>query len=91
MNINITEYAFASTNNHDPRRKRALLLHKKERGKIVGKMSTKGYSVVPTRLFISNSGFAKITIAIAKGKKLYDKRESIKKKDERRREQRGEE
>ncbi len=90
VNGMISEYGGANKFNHEPRRKRKLLLHKKEMGKIVGKMAQKGYSVIPLKIYF-RKGRAKVLLGLAKGKKLYDKRESIKARDEKRRDARGEE
>ena len=83
-NMNISEYAQASTNNHEPKRDRKLLLNKLELRKLRKKIDQKGLSIVATRLYISQRGFAKLNIALAKGKKIYDKRESLKNKDSKR-------
>ncbi len=91
INSNITEYKGANKFNHDPKRKRKLLLHKKQLDKIAGKMQIQGYSAVPIKIFFNKKNFAKVLIGLGRGKKLYDKRETIKKRDENRRNQRGEE
>lgn len=83
-NMNISEYFYGSYNNHDARRDRKLLLQKKELKKIERLVKDSGYTIVPTRLFINDKGLAKLVIAIAKGKKQYDKRQSIKEKDDKR-------
>lgn len=80
-NMNISEYKEASLNNHAPKRERKLLLKKSEIEKIVSKLKNKGFTLIPTLLYINEKGFAKLQIYIAKGKKLYDKRESLKTKD----------
>lgn len=80
-NMNISEYKEASLNNHAPKRERKLLLKKSEITKIISKLKNKGFTLIPTLLFINENGFAKLQIHIAKGKKLYDKRESLKTKD----------
>lgn len=79
--MNISKYNEGTYYNHDPLRDRKLLLTKKELKKLQEKLKDQGLTIVPTRLFISDRGFAKLDIALAKGKKLYDKRESIKEKD----------
>ena len=79
--LNISEYAFGNVNNHDPKRKRKLLLNKREINQIKKKVSEKKLSIIPLNLFISDRGFAKIEIALCKGKKIYDKRESVKKRE----------
>ncbi|PKO18620.1 MAG: SsrA-binding protein [Chloroflexi bacterium HGW-Chloroflexi-10] len=81
MNAHIAPYESASYFNHDPKRKRRLLLHKKEVSKMWNEVRQKGVTIVPVKLYIKN-GLAKIEIAIAKGKKLYDKRDSIAKRDQ---------
>jgi SsrA-binding protein len=79
--LQITEYNKASNYyNHDPLRNRKLLLHKREMKKIAAKMDDNS-TIVPLQLFINKGGWAKLEIAVAKGKKLYDKRESIKKRE----------
>jgi len=80
-NMHIAEYSYASTNNHAPRQERKLLLNKKELKKLLIKTNERGYTIIPTMLFINEKGLAKLDIALARGKKLYDKRETIKKKD----------
>ena len=80
-NLHIAEYKEGTYNNHDPKRLRKLLLHKKELRKLEGKSKEKGLTIIALRLFINDRGFAKIEISLAKGKKLYDKREDLKKKD----------
>ncbi len=80
-NMNISEYKEASLNNHVPKRDRKLLLKKSEISKIVSKLKNKGFTLIPTLLFINEKGFAKLQIHVAKGKKLFDKRESLKEKD----------
>lgn len=80
-NLNISAYDYGTVYNHDPLRERKLLLQKRELKKIEGKLKDKGLTIVPTRLFISDNGYAKLDIAVAKGKKLFDKREAIKKRD----------
>lgn len=80
-NLHITEYSEASFRNHDPLRERKLLLNKTEINKLIKKIKDAGLTIIPVRLFINDKGFAKLEIALAKGKKLYDKREDIKKRD----------
>ena len=82
-NVHISPYKEGNIYNHKPDRVRKLLLHKKEILKISGKIKKENYTIVPTELFLSR-GFAKIEIALAKGKKLYDKRETITKKTQER-------
>jgi SsrA-binding protein len=83
VNCHIAKYDQASIFNHDPKRKRKLLLHKKEIKEIWNSIRQKGLTVIPTILYLSN-GKAKIEIALAKGKKMYDKRESIARRDQER-------
>ncbi|MCK9481164.1 MAG: SsrA-binding protein SmpB [Bacteroidia bacterium] len=80
-NMHISEWKFGSYLNHDPLRSRKLLLTKKELRKLKKGIETEGYTIIPVRIFLSERGFIKIEIALAKGKKLFDKREDIKKKD----------
>ncbi len=80
-NFHITEYENASFRNHEPMRERKLLLTKHELQKWLRKVKDQGLTIVPIRLFISDKGFAKMDIALAKGKKAFDKREDIKKRD----------
>lgn len=81
-NMYIAEYSFGSYNNHQIRRDRKLLLNAKEIERLTSTTQMPGYTIIPTRLFINEKGFAKLVIAIAKGKKLYDKRQSIKERDD---------
>lgn len=79
--LHIAEYSHGTVNNHEPLRDRKLLLHKREIKKIEAKLKEKGYTLVPLRIFFNEKGFAKIEIGLAKGKKMHDKRESIRQKD----------
>jgi SsrA-binding protein len=83
INSHVAKYDAASIFNHDPKRKRRLLLHKKEIIKIWDTIRQKGVTVIPTILYLKN-GKAKIEIALARGKKMYDKRDSIAKRDQER-------
>ncbi len=83
-NLFISEYSQGSYYNHDARRERKLLLNKTEIRKIERRLSEKGFTLVPTRLYINERGFAKLEVALAQGKKMYDKRATIKEKDNRR-------
>ena len=83
-NLYVAEYFYGTYNNHVARRDRKLLLNKKEIRKIFDAIRTSGFTVVPTRLFVNEKGLAKLVIAIAKGKKEYDKRDSIRERDDRR-------
>jgi len=80
-NMHISEYRFGTTNNHLAVHDRKLLLNKKELRKLENKMKEKGYSIIPLRIFFNENGFAKMEIGLGKGKKHFDKRETIKKRD----------
>ena len=80
----IAEYQYGSYMNHVPKRLRKLLLNKKEINKISSALQNVGITLVPLKLYISDKGWAKIEIALAKGKKLHDKREELKQKDDKR-------
>jgi SsrA-binding protein len=79
--MHVSEYEWGSYSNHEPKRDRKLLLTKKELGKLLRKSQEKGLTIVAYRIFINDKGLAKLDIALAKGKKQYDKREDLKKKD----------
>jgi SsrA-binding protein len=79
--LHIAEYSHGTVTNHDPVRDRKLLLQKREIKKIEAKLKEKGYTLVPLRIFMNEKQLLKIEIGLAKGKKLHDKRESIKQKD----------
>lgn len=83
-NMHIAEYFYGSYNNHSACRERKLLLNKKELRKLEEAGKNPGFTIVPVRLFINEKGLAKLVVALAKGKKQYDKRESLKEKDDRR-------
>ena len=83
-NMHVAEYFYGSYNNHSARRERKLLLSKKELRNLQNEDKTPGFTIVPTRLFINEKGLAKLVIALAKGKKQFDKRQSLKEKDDRR-------
>lgn len=80
-NMHIAEYDFGSCNNHISKRDRKLLLHKKELEKLQKKIKEGGITIVPLKLFINDRGLAKLEISLAKGKKTFDKRETLKSKD----------
>ncbi len=80
-NTYIPEYKQSSYNNHDPRRLRKLLLNRKEINKLIGKINRDGFTVVPTRVYFNSKGIAKVNIAIGKGKKQHDKRQTKKQRD----------
>lgn len=83
VDAHISPYAQANIQNHDPLRDRKLLLHKRELKKLTGKITERGYSLVPLKMYFKR-GKVKLEMALARGKKTYDKREAIKKKDQRR-------
>jgi SsrA-binding protein len=87
-NMQVEEYDKATHYNHQPKQDRKLLLNKHEIRKLMNNMKDQGLSIIPLRLFLSDKGLAKIEIALAKGKKLFDKREDIKKRDVQRETQR---
>ena len=82
--MNVTEWSHGNIFNHDPIRERKLLLSKRELDKIDKALKDQGTTVVPTKLFISEKGWIKLNIAVAKGKKNFDKRQSLKEKDAKR-------
>lgn len=84
INATIEEYAFGNYYNHRPKAERKLLLNKKELKKLLKEVQNTGLTIIPLRLFINEKGYAKVDIALAKGKKLFDKRESIKDRDNKR-------
>ena len=84
VNMYIEEYAFGTRFNHRPRGSRKLLLNRKELKKLNKEVKNTGLTIIPLKLYINEKGFAKILIALAKGKKLYDKRETIKDRDNKR-------
>lgn len=79
--LHIAEYSFGNVNNHIAVRERKLLLNKKELRKLEAKLKEQGYTIVPLKIFFTEKGIAKLEIGLGKGKKLYDKRESIKQRD----------
>jgi SsrA-binding protein len=79
--LHIAEYSHGTVNNHEPLRDRKLLLQKREIKKIETKLKEKGFTLIPLRIFFNEKGLAKMEIGLAKGKKIHDKRESIRQKD----------
>ena len=79
--MHISEYEFGNYANHEPKRERKLLLNRQELDKLQKKLKNQGLTIVPLLLFINEKGWAKLEIAIAKGKKLHDKRDSLKEKN----------
>lgn len=84
INMTIQEYAYGNYYNHRPKAERKLLLNKRELKKLQKEVNNSGLTIIPLRLFLNEKGFAKLDIALAKGKKLYDKRETIKDRDNKR-------
>ncbi|KJF42760.1 MULTISPECIES: SsrA-binding protein SmpB [Draconibacterium] len=84
INLHIAEYELGTVNNHIAKRDRKLLLNKKEIEKLDKKVKESGLTIVPTKLFVNDRGLAKLEIALARGKKTYDKRETLKSKDAKR-------
>ncbi|GIN70865.1 SsrA-binding protein [Bacillus sp. J14TS2] len=82
-NVHISPYEQGNRYNHDPLRTRKLLLHRKEISKLIGESKEQGYSIIPLKIYIKN-GYAKVLIGLAKGKKKYDKREDLKRKEAKR-------
>jgi SsrA-binding protein len=80
-NLHIAEYRFGTTNNHLAVHDRKLLLNKKELRKLEGKLKDKGYTITPLRIFFNEKGLAKMEIGLGRGKKLHDKRDTIKQRD----------
>jgi SsrA-binding protein len=80
-NLHINPYSQAGYMNEEPDRIRKLLLHKKEINKIMGRVTQKNATLIPTKIYFNNRGFIKVELALATGKKLYDKRDAIKRKD----------
>ncbi len=78
-NLHISEYKEGSYNNHEPKRDRKLLLNKTELRKLQSKIKEKGTTIIPTRIYINERGYAKLEIGLARGKKTFDKRETLKK------------
>lgn len=84
VNMTVEEYKFGTHYNHKPKAERKLLLNKRELKKLEKEVKNSGLTIVPLKLFINDKGFAKLDIALARGKKLYDKRETIKDRDNKR-------
>lgn len=81
VNMNISPYEMGNIHNVDPMRKRRLLMHKREINKLIGYTTQQGYTLIPLKVYLNPRGFVKLEIGVAKGKKLYDKRETLAKKD----------
>jgi SsrA-binding protein len=80
VNVHISPYDFGNRENHEPKRDRRLLLHRREINKLLTKVSERGWTIVPLRMYLKN-GLAKIEIALVRGKRLYDKRDAIAERD----------
>ncbi len=80
-NLHISEYAFGTTQRHEPTQERKLLLHKKELKKLEGKTKEKGYTIIPLKIFFTEKNIAKLEIGLGKGEKVHDKRDSIKQRE----------
>lgn len=80
-NMHISEYKYGSDNNHPPRRLRKLLLKKRELNRLQQKVKEQGLTIIPVRMFVNERGFAKVDIALARGRRYFDKRDRIKEKD----------
>jgi SsrA-binding protein len=80
-NLHISEYAFGTYSNHEPMQERKLLLNKRELRKLENKITEKGYSIIPLKIFLAESGYFKMEIGLGKGKKSYDKRNTIKERE----------
>lgn len=83
VNTHIAPYQQASYSNHEPRRDRKLLLHRREINRLIGKLQEKGLTLVPLKIYLKNSR-AKVELGLARGKKLYDKRQTMRERDDRR-------
>jgi len=81
VKMHIAEYSHRGYSNHDPRRERKLLLSRRELDKLEAKVNARGFAIVPVRLYLAENGFAKLEISLAEGKRKYDKRESLKEKE----------
>ncbi len=81
INSHIAAYSNASYNNHEPERERKLLMNRKEIGKVHKKVKERGFSLIALRMYFNNKGFVKVEIALAKGKRLWEKKQKIKERD----------
>ena len=79
--LHISEYSYGTYNNHEPLQERKLLLNKRELRKLEARTTEKGYSIIPLKIFLTEKGFFKMEIGLGKGKKIYDKRETIKERE----------
>jgi SsrA-binding protein len=84
INCSISPYEPASRFNHDPRRERKLLLHRREIKRLIGKIKEKGLTLVPTKVFFNDKGKVKVEVSLGKGKRAYEKREAIRERDRKR-------
>lgn len=81
IDTHIAPYKQAGRSSHEPKRPRKLLMHRREINRLQGKVQEKGYTIVPLRFYLKNNKWAKVEIALARGKRLYDKRQAIRKRD----------
>ena len=79
--LHISEYSFGTYNNHEPMQERKLLLNRRELRKLEAKTKEKGYSIIPLKIFLTDKGLFKMEVGLGKGKKIYDKRETIKERE----------
>lgn len=79
--LHISEYSFGTYTNHEPMQERKLLLNKRELKKLEAKIKEKGYSIIPLKIFLTDKGWFKLEIGLGKGKKIYDKRQTIKERE----------
>ncbi len=81
INADIPEYRFGNINNHEPRRKRKLLMHKREIARLANEVQRKGMTIVPLKMYFTSRGLVKLLVGLARGRKTHDKREAIKRRD----------
>ena len=84
LNLHIAAYKQGGYSNHDPMRRRKLLLHRREIRRLIGKIRERGFTLIPLRVYFNNRGIAKVMLGLCKGKKLYDRRDAIRKREEKR-------
>ena len=84
VNCHINPYEAASRFNHDPRRERKLLLHRREIKRLIGKIQEKGFTLIPTKVFFNDKGRVQVEVSLVKGKRTYEKREAIRERDHKR-------
>jgi SsrA-binding protein len=84
VNLHIASYKQGGYTNHDPMRRRKLLLHRREIRRLSGRVRERGFTLIPLRIYFNDRGYAKVLLGLCRGKRLHDKREAIRKRDERR-------